>query len=239
MYSLQHQNAVITGASSGIGRAIAIDLAKAGIQELHLIGRNEERLKALVTELETHNATCHYHLLDLADTTSIENFCADFSSKNKTLDILIHSAGVVQLGTLEDSNIQDLDHQYAINLRAPFLITQKLLASLKASKGDIIFINSGAGLEAGATWSQYAATKHGLKALADSLRSEVKKDGIRVISIYPGRTATAMQEDVYAMENRSDYDASALVQPEDIAKQVITSLSMSKAAVVSDVRVRT
>ena len=239
MYSLQHQNAVITGASSGIGRAIAIDLAKAGVQELHLIGRHEERLKALVTELETHNASCYYHLVDLANTESIENFCTSFTSGNKSLDILIHSAGVVQLGKLEDSNIQDLDHQYAINLRAPFLITQKLLPLVKASKGDILFINSGAGLEAGATWSQYAATKHGLKALADSLRSEVKKDGIRVISIYPGRTATAMQEDVYAMENRSDYDASALVQPEDIAKQVITSLGMSKAAVVSDVRVRT
>ena len=239
MYSLRHQNAVITGASSGIGRAIAIYLAKAGIKELHLLGRNEERLKALVTELQLHNTSCHYHLVNLEDVDNIENFCNKFSSENKTLDILIHSAGVVHLSSLEDSTIQTLDHQYAINLRAPFVITQKLLPLVKASKGDIIFLNSGAGLEASATWSQYAATKHGLKALADSLRKEVKEDDIRVISIYPGRTATAMQEDVYAMENRTDYDASTLVQPEDIAKQVITSLSMSDAAVVSDVRVRT
>ncbi len=239
MYSLQHQNAVITGASSGIGRAIAIDLAKAGVQKLHLLGRNEERLKTLVTELQVHNANCHYNLVNLEDVETIETFCNDFTSNNTTLDILIHSAGVVHLSSLEQSDIQNLDHQYAINLRAPFLITQKLLPLVKASKGDIVFINSGAGLEAGPTWSQYAATKHGLKALADSLRSEVKKDGIRVISIYPGRTATAMQEDVYAMENRNDYDSTTLVQPEDIAKQLVTSLSMSKAAVVSDVRVRT
>jgi len=151
--------------------------------------------------------------------------------------LLIHSAGIVSLASLEESNIQDLDNQYAINLRAPFLITQQLLTSIKASRGDIVFINSGAGLEAGPKWSQYAATKHGLKALADSLRKEVKKDGVRVISVYPGRTATTMQKQVYDMENRSDYDANILIQPEDISKQVITSLSLSDAATIKDVRV--
>lgn len=234
---LKHKCALITGASSGIGKAIAIDLAKSGVTALHLVGRNEVRLQEVVGELEPYNTTCYTHILELSDTSKIEDFCHTFKTQHSNLDLLIHSAGIVSLGNLEESNIQDLDNQYAINLRAPFLITQKLLPSIKESKGDILFINSGAGLEAGANWSQYAATKHGLKALADALRKEVKKDGVRVISVYPGRTATAMQEQVYDMEKRDDYDAKLLIQPQDISKQVITTLSLSNAATVTDVRV--
>lgn len=237
MSNLKHKSVLITGASSGIGRAIAIDLAKAGVEELYLLGRNQERLNALASEAEGYDTNCQTHIVELANTGAVIDFCKQFTTQQASLDALIHSAGIVSLSALEDSTIEDLDAQYSINLRAPFLLTQHLLALVKEAKGDIVFINSGAGLEANANWSQYAATKHGLKALADALRHEVKPDGVRVISVYPGRTATTMQEQVYDMENRSDYNAASLIQAEDISKQVITSLSLSDAATIKDVQV--
>ncbi len=239
MFELKHKCALITGASSGIGKAIALDLAKAGVAELHLLGRNQERLDKIATEANGYDAQCHTHVVELSDSNAIGTFCNVFQAQHTNLDLLIHSAGVVKLDTLEDSTIEDLDWQYAINLRAPFQLSQALLPLIKQNKGDIVFINSGAGLTAHPTWSQYAATKHGLKALADSLRGEVKKDGVRVISIYPGRTATSMQEQVYDMENRDDYDPESLIQATDISKQVITTLSLSDPATVTDVRVST
>lgn len=236
MHNLKHKSALITGASSGMGWAIAVDLAKAGVQELHLMGRDERRLQELVSELEPHNTSCHTHIVEFSDTSSTEAFCNEFKEKYSNLDLLVHSAGIFIFSDVETSSVEDLDAQYTINLRAPFLLTHHLLPQIKQSKGDIIFINSGAGLTAAPGKSQYAITKHGLKALADSLRKEVKKDGVRVISVYPGKTATAMQQKVHSFEG-DEYNPEVLIQAEDISLQVMAALGMSNAATVTDVRV--
>jgi NADP-dependent 3-hydroxy acid dehydrogenase YdfG len=130
-----------------------------------------------------------------------------------------------------------LDRQYRINVRAPYMLTQALLPMLKSRRGQIVFINSSAGLNARANVSQYAATKHALKAVADSLREEINAEGLRVLSVYPGRTATPMQADVHTMEGRA-YRPDRLMQPEDVAAVVINALSLPSSAEVTDIHVR-
>ena len=228
MINLNNKIAVITGATSGIGKAIALVLAAEGVH-VHLVGRDKERLESVRQDLVSSTI----HPLDLTNDDAVHSFANTIPN----LDILIHSAGIIQLSNVSDSNMTDFDLQYRINLRAPFLLTQLLLPKLKASQGQIVFINSGAGLRANPAWSQYAATKHGLKAIADSLRTEVQSDGVRVISIYPGRTASPMQAAVRKMEGQ-DYEPETYIQPEDVAAQVLSVLKLEARASVTDLSIR-
>jgi NADP-dependent 3-hydroxy acid dehydrogenase YdfG len=116
-------------------------------------------------------------------------------------------------------------------------LTQTLLPLLKSGKGQVVFINSSAGLKAGVNNAQYAATKSALIAIADGLRNELNSEGIRVLSVYPGRTATAMQETVYKMEGRT-YRPERLLQAEDIAITVINALSIPRTAEITDIHIR-
>ncbi|HSS51049.1 MAG TPA: SDR family NAD(P)-dependent oxidoreductase, partial [Thermoanaerobaculia bacterium] len=124
------------------------------------------------------------------------------------------------------------------NLRSPYLLTQALLPSLIARQGQVVFINSGAGFQpARAGWAAYAASKHALRALADGLREEVHPQGVRVITAFPGRTATAMQEEVHHYEGKP-YDPDRFMQPRDVASVVLNALSLPRTAEVMEVRVR-
>jgi NAD(P)-dependent dehydrogenase (short-subunit alcohol dehydrogenase family) len=154
------------------------------------------------------------------------------------LDILIHSAGVFYQAHMERARPEDLDHLYAVNVRAPYLLTQQLLPLLIAARGQIVFINSSVGLSAKRPdVGQYGATKHALKAIADSLREEVNPKGIRILSVFLGRTATPMQEAIYRREGRA-YHPEALLQPEDVASVVIHTLMLPATAEVLDISMR-
>ena len=222
---------VITGASSGIGRALALILAETGAT-LYLLGRDEARLQEVADEVEKSGATVHAHAFDLTDDKAVKSFAASLTRVN----VLIHSAGTVRLGKVAEASVSDLDTQYRINLRAPYLLTQCLLPQLRTAKGHIVFINSGAGLNAKPEWSQYAASKHALRALADSLRAEVNPQ-VRVTSIYPGRIASPMQRRVREFEGKP-YDPKDFMQPEDVAQQVKAALSAPHSAQVHDLSIR-
>lgn len=233
--SLEGKRAVVTGASSGIGRATALELARAEAA-LHLLGRNEGELAELARQARSWGGTARVHPVDLTDERALREVGAELGSLGG-LDLLIHSAGAVSLGPVADAPVGDFDRQYALNVRAPFLLTQLLLPSLKRARGQVVFLNSGSGLVARASWSQYAATKHALKALADALREEVKGDGVRVVSVYPGRTASPMQARVHELEGR-EYDPARFVQPEAVAAMVLAALSLPPTAEVTDLSVR-
>ncbi|MGC0374649.1 NADP-dependent 3-hydroxy acid dehydrogenase YdfG [Streptomyces sp. SAI-229] len=101
----------------------------------------------------------------------------------------------------------------------------------------MIFVNSGAGLSAHADWSAYAASKHGLKALADSLREEEHAGGVRVTSVYPGRTASPMQAKVHQQEGK-EYDPARWIDPESVATTILTALDLPADAEINDLTVR-
>lgn len=235
MDDLNGQMAVVTGAGSGIGRAIALRLAELGVR-LHLVGRQLTNLEAVAEAARAHGAAAQCHVVDLAQPEAIQRLGGDELAL-APVALLVHSAGVFAQGQLASAPVEDLDGQYAVNVRAPYLLTQLLLPKLRQSRGQIVFINSTAGLAARAQVSQYAASKHALKALADSLRDEVNADGVRVLTVYPGRTASPLQAAVHELEGRA-YHPELLMQPEDVAEMVVSALRLPRTAEVTDIHVR-
>jgi NADP-dependent 3-hydroxy acid dehydrogenase YdfG len=236
MTGFTDQIAVVTGASSGVGRAIALALAAEGAT-LCLVGRNEKALRAVAESAQAAAPRVLCCRADLTLDRDVQGLTAQLQGGFGHIDMLIHSAGVIALGPLASGPVSDLDWQYRINLRAPYALTQALLPLLRARQGQIVFINSSAGLNARADMGQYAATKHGLKAIADSLRDEVNADGLRVLSVFLGRTATPMQQSVHELEGRA-YRPELLIQPEDVAAVVLNALGLPRSAEVTEISIR-
>lgn len=224
---------VITGASSGIGAAIANALSEEG-RTLILNGRDRAALDAVAKDVEQLGAQVEVRPADLNDDAQLNAFAADLPDR---LEGLIHSAGVALLGNQADLPVADLDLQYRVNVRAPFLLTQALLPNLRAARGLVVFVNSGAGQNAKAGWGGYAASKFALRALADSLRDEESDAGVRVTSIYPGRTATPMQREVRVQEG-GEFEPENYLRPEDVARMVAQVVRLPAGATVPDLSVR-
>jgi short-subunit dehydrogenase len=233
---IKRKAAVITGASSGIGRAVALALAVEHVS-LCLIGRRADALQAVRKLALPTTDKVKVQQADLTSDLEIERLRLEIEDHFGEVDLLIHAAGVIELGLLESASVKSLDDQYRCNVRAPFALTQALLPMLKAAQGDIVFVNSTAGLEARARVGQYAATKHALKALTDSLREEVNPSGVRVLSLFLGRTATPMQEKVFRSEGKA-YTPEKLLQTEDVARLLLSILQLPRTAEVTEVRVR-
>lgn len=236
MAMLANLTAVVTGASSGIGRAIAIGLAKEGAS-LCLLGRNEQRLHMTAKLTSHHSSKVRIYRADFSSKRDLSRVTHQLKQDLKRLHILVHAAGDIILGDMSASAIQNFDRQYGINLRAPYVLTHTLLRQLTMCHGQVVFINSSMGLHTKAQVSQYAATKHGLKAVADTLRHEVNAQGVRVLNVFAGQTASAMQERLYRNAKRS-YDPKSLLQPEDIASMVIRALTLPRTAEVTDIHIR-
>ena len=230
------QLAVITGASSGIGRATAQALAAQGAA-LCLIGRNRRALQAVIDGLPARPPQVFLYEADFADDTNLSQLRAELERDIAAVDALVHSAGAFSRGSTCDADIEAFDWQYRVNVRAPYALTQTLLPALMLRQGQVVFLNSSAGLTAKAGVGQYAATKHALKAVADSLRDEVNSAGVRVVSVYPGRTASPMQEAIFRSEGR-EYHPECLMQPEDVASVVVHALLLPRTAEITDINVR-
>jgi len=233
--SLHGRTAVVTGASSGIGKAIALALARQGAS-IYLVGRNAGALEDAATAIQ-HVSTATPFQLDLTEEQNIDQLVTHIQKTGK-LEILVHGAGTISQGTMEEARVDDLDRQYAINVRVPYVLSQRLLPYLIAGRGQIVFINSSVGLSAKRPdIAQYAATKHALRAIADSLREEVNSKGVRVLTVYLGRTATPMQRALYSQEGRV-YHPETLLQPEDVAAIVVQLLMLPVTAEVTEIAIR-
>lgn len=229
--------AVVTGASSGIGEAIALALAARHGTTLCLVGRRPHALEAVAQAARSRGARTLSYPADLARDADVEQLAARLRQDLFGVDVLVHAAGTIVRGSLEQVCGDALDMQYRTNVRAPWVLTQGLLPLLRPRQGQVVFVNSTAGLAAGASVGAYAATKHALKALADSLREEVNADGMRVLSLFLGRTASAMQAAVHAWEGRP-YHPELLIQPADVAAVALQALSLPRSVEVTDIRMR-
>lgn len=232
---LKGQGAVITGAGSGIGRALALALAGQGVN-VQLVGRRAETVAETAALARAAGVEAQPHAADLSNDADLAQLCRTLAALSR-LDVLIHSAGVFAMGKIESAPVAELDEHYRVNVRAPYVLTQAMLPQLKTSGGQVVFVNSTAGLNARAQVGAYAASKHALKALADSLREEVNAEGVRVLSVYPGRTASPMQARVHAREGRP-YSPERLMQPEDVAAVIVNALVLPRTAEVTDLHLR-
>jgi NADP-dependent 3-hydroxy acid dehydrogenase YdfG len=228
--------ALVTGGSQGIGRAIALALAARGTRLL-LVARQHEPLDAAVTEARALGAAAEGRAIDLLDDDARDRLIAEIDERPSGLDLLVHSAGTIARADVADASIEDFDRQYQANLRAPFALTKGLLPSLARARGQVVFVGSSAALVPRANAAQYAATQAGLRALATSLRDEVNPAGIRVTTVFPGRTATPRQAMIHAWEGKQ-YRPDRLLQPEDVAAIVVASIALPRTAEVTEISIR-
>jgi len=226
------RRALVTGASSGIGAACAAALAQAG-WSLVLQGRDAERTEEVASRARALGAEAVTCLADLAADDDVARLAA--TSLERPLHALVHAAGLIELGRVADVGTAVLDAHYAVNVRAPYALTRALLPALRDARGHVVFVNSGAGRQAKAQWSAYAASKFALRALADALREE--EDALRVTTVYPGRTATPMQAAVRAAEGAA-YAPETFVQPEAVAAQIVALLELPRPSLVSELVIR-
>lgn len=234
--SLAGQVAVVSGATSDVGRAVCLRLAGAGAQ-LCLLGRDRNTLEEVAKSARGLTEEVLAHPFDLTSDPSVIEVAGLLGREPDRVDLLVHSAGVFEMAAHETAAIADLDRQYQTNVRGPYLLTQSLLPLLRASRGQIVFVNSTVGLEARAGVGQYASTQHALRAIADALRAEVNSDGVRVLSVYLGRTATARQSRIFRREGRR-YAPELLIQPDDVAEMVLAALQLPRTAEVTEIRMR-
>ncbi|GAA3719630.1 SDR family oxidoreductase [Streptomyces tremellae] len=222
---------LITGAGSGIGAAVARRLHERG-DDLLLLARDAGRAKEIAAGVPGARTLVG----DLANPDRL-SWALSHQTLPDRLDSVLHVAGIVDLGPVGELSAKTWRAQLDVNLVAPAELTRLLLPQLRVAQGQVIFVNSGAGLSAHPEWSAYAASKHGLKALADALRAEEKANGVRVSTVYPGRTASPMQEKVHRQEG-GEYDASRMIDPESVATAILTVLDLPRDAAIEDLTVR-
>ncbi|MBP1818324.1 SDR family oxidoreductase [Mycobacterium sp. OAE908] len=216
--------AMITGASGGLGAALAEVLAPT--HTLFLAGRPSARLDQVATRF---GATTWP--VDLADTDEIPAAVEPIDE----LDVLIHNAGVAFPGRVAESDVYDWRMTMEVNVIGAVALTLALLPALRAANGHVVFINSGAGISASPGLASYTASKFALRGFADSLRND--EPSLRVTSVHPGRIATAMQEGLIAYEGK-DYDPSQFLSPETVAKIVADAVNAPSDARINEVVVR-
>jgi NADP-dependent 3-hydroxy acid dehydrogenase YdfG len=219
--------ALVTGASRGIGAAVAEALAPT--HDLLLGGRDADALKAVAADLPG----AREWPVELTDPAAL----ADAVTGIGRLDVLVHSAGIGPLGTVADSPAEQWRQTFEVNVVAVAELTRLLLPALRAARGHVVCINSGAGLTARPGWGSYAASKFALRAFADALRAEEAAHGVRVTSVYPGRTDTDMQRAVVAHEG-GQYDAGRFLRPESVARAVLHAVTAPPDADITELSIR-
>jgi NADP-dependent 3-hydroxy acid dehydrogenase YdfG len=212
---------MITGATRGIGRAL-VDLLSPS-DSLIALGRTSDSLARLTV-------ACRI-VADLAQPDEL----ADRLPKFESLDGLVHCAGVLDHAPVSRADVGLWRRSFDVNVVAAAELTRLLLPALRASGGTVVFVNSGQGLSAAPNLATYAATKHALRAVAESLRAE--EPGIRVCSIYLGRTATDMQRTLRDAE-QGTYDQDRYLSTVTVAQAIAGVLRLPADAVVTDLTLR-
>jgi short-subunit dehydrogenase len=222
---------LITGAGSGIGAALTEKLAARG-DELWLLARDAGR----ASQLGERFSGARTLVGDLAEPARL-SWAFGHQELPSRLDSVIHVAGIVELGPVAETPVATWQHQLNVNAVAPAELTRLMLPALRAARGHVVFVNSGAGLRVHPEWGSYGASKFAVRAIADALRAEERPHGLRVTTVYPGRTATPMQEKVHQQEGAS-YDASRWIDPASVATTILAALDLPPDAELTELTVR-
>ena len=194
MSSLQGKIALVTGASQGIGRACALELARAGTT-VALAARNIEKLAAVAAEISAEGGTAKSYALDVSSEESIKAAAKAVLADHGSVHILVNNAGITKDGLALRMKLADFDDVLRTNLTGAFLLTQAVISSMmKARWGRVINITSVVGETGAAGQANYAASKAGLIGLTKSLAREFASRGITVNAVAPGFIQTAMTD---------------------------------------------
>ena len=181
---------LITGASSGIGEAIALEMAPEG-HSFYLTGRNEVRLKTVCKKVRDLGGTASIGVGDVSDEKTVEEMFSAVESSMGGVDVLVANAGVGHFGNLEDMTVDQFDEQFDTNVRGVFLWMRKVLPGMRSrNSGQIIVTSSNLGLHTSARTSIYSGTKHAVQAMVWCLRDELKGTMVKAATINPGSVST-------------------------------------------------
>lgn len=226
---LSQQRAIITGASSGIGRETALAFGSAGI-DLALIGRNRENLEAVAATARDLGVTAKVYCLDLADTARVEGEIARIADEFGPIDILVNNAGAGYTNSIADTPLGDWQKVIDTNLTSAYLCVRGVLPSMRQrGRGTIVNVSSIAADNAFPAWGAYSASKAGLVAFSRVLAVEERANGIRVTIISPGTVNTPIWD---SDSVRADFDRSAMLTPDVVARTILQAVSLPNGAVV-------
>lgn len=185
--------ALVTGASSGIGRASALLFARNGARVL-AVGRSEGDLGSLREDARDHSGTIKTHLADVLEYSQIDQLVSETVDQFGQIDVLVNSAGIIMNGTIEDTSLDEWDQMMNINLKSVFYLMQKCIPHLEASKGNIVNVSSVTGTRAFPGVLAYCVSKAGVDQLTRCAALELAKKGIRVNAVNPGVVETNLHK---------------------------------------------
>jgi len=226
--------ALITGATEGIGRAIAFALGAAGYK-VGVCARTESKLRDLLTELRAKGITTAGLPCDVGDEAAVDRLTRHVVAELGSIDTLINNAGIGILKPLQELTTAEWDATMATNLRSLFLVTRAVLPGMRQRKrGSIVNVSSLAGRNGLAGGTAYSASKHAVLGFSRSLMLEVRQDNVRVIAVCPGSVDTPLLH----QQSMLKPDFAKILRPEDVAQTVLDLLRLPERALVSEVDIR-
>jgi 3-oxoacyl-[acyl-carrier protein] reductase len=229
MTDLKNKNAFITGAGKGIGKAVAIALAKEGVN-LILVSRTKSDIDQLAEETAKLGVKTLALSADVSDISSINSAVEKAIAEFKSIDILINSAGIASFGKFLELEPEAWERIIQVNLMGTYYTTRAIIPNMiERQTGDIINISSTAGLNGNALTSAYSASKFAVLGLTDSLMQEMRKHNIRVTALTPSTVATDMAKDL----NLTDGNPEKVMQSEDMADLIIALLKIAASGLLT------
>jgi short-subunit dehydrogenase len=226
-----NRTALITGASSGIGKATALAFAKAGIN-LALLGRSKDKLMAVAEAATTLGVTAKTYVVDLAQIDRVATEIAAIAADFDNLDILINNAGMAYTGSIADTPLADWQRIIDLNLTSVFQCVQGILPQMRQRQsGIIVNISSIASKQVFPNWGAYSVSKFGLMALTKAIAGEERANGIRVSAVCPGSVDTPLWDTDTV---QADFDRSAMLTPEMVAEGILYAVLAPTGAVVEE-----
>lgn len=233
MKTLNNKTALITGAGKGLGKAIALTLAKEGVN-LALVSRTASDLEKVTEQAKQINPAIKvvYATADVANLDEVAAACAKITAEIGNIDILVNNAGIAKFGKFLELEVSDWENIVKTNLFGPYYFIKQILPQmLERKSGDIVNVSSTAGLKGSPLTSAYSASKFGLIGLSESLMFEARKSNVRVFTLTPSTIATDL-----AMDNKlTDGNPDSTLQPEDFAELLVAHLKLPNRALVKDV----
>ncbi|MFA5011216.1 MAG: SDR family oxidoreductase [Ignavibacteria bacterium] len=223
----------VTGASTGIGKEIAMQFSKAGYIVV-VTARRKSRLVSIVKEIKFAGREAMAFVCNVASERSVNSTAKRIIENFGRIDCLVNNAGVTAFKSFLDTKVFDYDYIMNINLRGSFLTMKSVMKPMiKNKRGHIININSVSANTVYFDSSVYSASKAGLLALSNCVRKEVRKFNIKVTNIFPGATETAMWDAKTRQKNRN-----RMMSPEDIAKITLQTFEQPKKVLIEDIVIR-
>ena len=223
--------AIVTGASTGIGRELAIELSNNYF--VYLVSRSITNLNKTKEVILNNKNDCDIIAADITNEESVEKIYNEIHNKNN-IELLINNAGIAIFKDITSTSIDDWDKTINVNLRGSFLMTRLAVKIFKLKKtGKIVFINSGAGLKPFKDSSAYVASKYGLRGFASSLREELREYNVKVISVFPGAVDTPLWDNKNVDKIRRD-----MMNVNDLCQTIIHSINAPNNCVVEEILIK-